>query len=294
MPRPIEPLVFIGMPIWNCEATLRISLESIIRQEYINWKLFISDNHSTDNSFQIARDFSKLDHRITLFRQEENIGPERNFLHVLENSEGDFFKFQASDDVLSPDYLTECIALLELNKRAVGACVIDGWDWEFESNSQLNTFSLAGKQNQRFSALRENCWRSNGVFYGVYRRLDFLEAAKHLNSRVKLLNPDWLVLARLIKVGEIVRSKKGHLILGSKGVSNSDSLHWWKQLDTAKQKLLPYRFFITLLAEGTQRITHRSRFVIYLWVFGMYVNHYKGVLMVLIGAHSGLKKNLSR
>lgn len=283
-------MIFIGMPIWNCEETIRRAIESIINQEHTNWILYISDNHSSDKSFEIAGQYSKVDDRIILFRQEENIGPERNFLHVLENSVGEFFKFHASDDWLSPDYLGECISRLEAFNGAMGVCTIDGWDWEYENRSHLNYFSLEGKQNERFSSLRKNCWRSNGVFYGVFRRKEFMEAARFLKSDVKFLNPDWIVLARLIKLGDVLRTQKGDLVLGSKGASNSDSLHWWKQLETIKQKLLPYRHFVTLISEGNQRITYRSRAEIYLWVFEMYVNHYKGLLSILSGAHQGLKK----
>ena len=285
-----DSMIFIGMPIWNCEKTIRRAIESVLSQKHTNWILYISDNYSSDKTFEIAREYSKLDERIILFRQEENIGPERNFLHVLENSAGEFFKFHASDDWLGPDYLGECISRLDKFNEAVGVCTIDGWDWEYENGFQLNYFSLEGKQSERFSLLRKNCWRSNGLFYGVFRRKEFMEAAKFLKDECKFLNPDWIILARLIKLGDVLRTQKGDLVLGSKGASNSDPLYWWKQLHTTTQKLLPYRNFVTLISEGKQRITYRSRAEIYLWVFEMYVNHYKGLLSVLIRARPRYKK----
>lgn len=285
-----DSMIFIGMPIWNCETTIRRAIESVLSQVHKNWILFISDNHSSDKSFEIASEYSKLDDRIILFRQEVNIGPERNFLYVLENSVGEFFKFHASDDWLSPDYLSECISGLDRFDTAVGVCSIDGWDWEYENGFQLNCFTLEGKQSERFSLLRKNCWRSNGVFYGVFRRKEFMDAARFLNGEFNFLNPDWIVLAKLIKSGDVLRTQKGDLVLGSKGASNSDPLHWWKQLNSIRQKLLPYRNFITLISEGEQKITFRSRLEIYLWVFEMYINHYKGLLSVLIRGHTRYKK----
>lgn len=276
----IEPIVFIGMPIWNCEETLEKAIQSVVNQEYKNWRLFISDNFSTDSSWSLALRYSQLDSRVTVIQQSVNIGAEKNFCFVLEKSYGDFFKFHASDDVLSPDYLSECVISLIKSDLAVGACTTDGWDWEFAINSKLNSFSLSGPQFQRFYGLRKNCWKSNGIFYGVYRRKDFLCAALPILQKESQLAPDWLILARLVKVGEIVRTLKGHLILGSNGISSSDPFHWWNQLTSFSRKLFPYKDFVFNIRKGDYVVTFRSQIQITAWVLHLYYNHYKGLISI--------------
>ena len=54
MKKQFNPTVFIGMPVFNSETTIRKTLESIVSQDYDEWKLFISDNSSSDMTRKIC------------------------------------------------------------------------------------------------------------------------------------------------------------------------------------------------------------------------------------------------
>ena len=64
MPIGDKPLVSIGMPIYNGADFLRCALESLLAQDYDNFELIISDNHSTDSTREICLDYLARDNRI--------------------------------------------------------------------------------------------------------------------------------------------------------------------------------------------------------------------------------------
>ncbi len=47
--------VSVIMGIYNCERTLKYSIQSIINQTYNDWELIMCDDCSTDNTYEIAK-----------------------------------------------------------------------------------------------------------------------------------------------------------------------------------------------------------------------------------------------
>lgn len=125
-----NPEVSIGLPVYNGEKFLAEAIESILGQTFTDFELIISDNASTDRTEEIARSYAAIDRRIRFVRQEANRGASKNFSLVFELARGEYFKWAAYDDVLMPDFLTECVALLDNDPSAVLACsrtsLIDG------------------------------------------------------------------------------------------------------------------------------------------------------------------------
>ncbi len=116
-----NPIITIGMPLYNGENSLKQRLESIINQSSSNFKLIISDNGSTDKSQEICEEMSKKDKRIIYFRQEENKGVHWNFIFVLKKATTKYFVWAAADDIWSPDFLEKNINVLENNENIVGS-----------------------------------------------------------------------------------------------------------------------------------------------------------------------------
>lgn len=111
--------ITIGLPVYNGEKFIRESIESILEQTYQNWKMVISDNASTDGTFSICEQYEKQDPRVSVIKQETNIGIARNRNTLLRRADTPYFKWQDSDDVCAPTFLEECIKELEQDKDAV-------------------------------------------------------------------------------------------------------------------------------------------------------------------------------
>jgi len=102
---PKEPKVICIMPCYNAKETLAQAIESVINQRYINWRLIIVDDASTDNSVKIAKKYLK-DSRVTLLQNKTNRGcyySRNRALHYVKDKEWDWFTVHDSDDTSHPD-----------------------------------------------------------------------------------------------------------------------------------------------------------------------------------------------
>ncbi|MDJ0674899.1 MAG: glycosyltransferase [Calothrix sp. MO_167.B42] len=108
-----DPLLSIGMPVYNGANFIREALDSILSQTFENFELIISDNASTDATEKICREYVARDSRIHYYRSEQNLGAAWNFNRVFELSSGKYFKWAAHDDVLAPNFLLRCVEVLE-------------------------------------------------------------------------------------------------------------------------------------------------------------------------------------
>jgi glycosyltransferase involved in cell wall biosynthesis len=94
-------------------------LESLSSQTFQDFEILISDNASNDLTADICRDFERRDRRIHYCCNERNLGAVANFNRVFEMSTAPLFKWAAHDDLYHPDYLGECVKLLDANADVV-------------------------------------------------------------------------------------------------------------------------------------------------------------------------------
>ena len=95
----------IGLGIYNEEKLISRMLDSIMQQTHSNFRLIISDDCSTDQTYSICQKYTINDHRIELYKQEDNIGVSNNLAFLFNKSKNNFFIYLAGDDYLSKDYL---------------------------------------------------------------------------------------------------------------------------------------------------------------------------------------------
>jgi len=117
-----EPLVTIGVPVYNGAAMLRDMLDSLAGQTFARFRVVICDNASTDATAEIAQEFAARDPRFVYHRNPENIGAAPNFNRVWELDHATrYYKWAAHDDIYAPTYLERCVAVLEADPDVVVA-----------------------------------------------------------------------------------------------------------------------------------------------------------------------------
>lgn len=117
-----EPLVTIGVPVYNGAAMLGEMLASLEAQTFRRFKVVICDNASTDATPEIARAFCARDPRFTYHRNPENIGAAPNFNRAWEIDHATrYYKWAAHDDLYAPTYLERCVQALEAEPDVVAA-----------------------------------------------------------------------------------------------------------------------------------------------------------------------------
>jgi glycosyltransferase involved in cell wall biosynthesis len=114
-----NPVVSIGLPVFNGEPFLSETLDSILGQSFTDFELLISDNASTDGTEEICRTNAKSDKRIRYFRNQQNVGAAENYNRVFHLASGKYFKWAAHDDICAPTFLSKCVSVLEENPEII-------------------------------------------------------------------------------------------------------------------------------------------------------------------------------
>ena len=108
-----KPLVSVIMPVYNAEEFLDRSISSVINQTYDNLEILLIDDCSTDNSYNILKEYAKKDKRIKVFHNQENqhVSETRNV--GIRNSTGKYLYFIDSDDFIDNDYIEHLVNTAE-------------------------------------------------------------------------------------------------------------------------------------------------------------------------------------
>lgn len=107
-----EALVSILIPVYNRQDIIIDSLKSASNQTYKNIEIIVVDNCSTDDTLKICNEYAKVDERVKVYKNDENIGPVKNWIKCVENSNGEYVKILWSDDWMDNDYIEECLKLM--------------------------------------------------------------------------------------------------------------------------------------------------------------------------------------
>lgn len=108
-----KPKVTLAMPVYNGSNYIRDALDSILAQSFEDFELIVTDNASSDDTCAIVREYAARDSRIELIRNPRNIGASANYNLGYEHGRGQYLKWCAHDDTLSPNFLEECVRALD-------------------------------------------------------------------------------------------------------------------------------------------------------------------------------------
>jgi len=112
------PLVSVVMTVYNTEAFLPASIESILNQTLNDFEFIIVDDGSTDNSLTIINNYAKSDDRITVL-QQKNQGISRAANAGIHIATGTFIARMDSDDISRSDRLEKQSEFLCNNPKVV-------------------------------------------------------------------------------------------------------------------------------------------------------------------------------
>ena len=169
--RKESPEISIGLPVYNGEKYIKYAIDSVLKQNFSNFELIISDNASNDGTAKICSEYAKNDCRIKYIRQEKNIGAIPNFKFVLDKASGRYFKWLAHDDYIeSVNYLS---VMLDQLDSGYDYC-FSGVDVVFENNNkkQIRTDVMNDflKCRDIYSFSLQTVYICAYQFYGVFKR----------------------------------------------------------------------------------------------------------------------------
>lgn len=238
--RSDNPLVSIGMPLYNSERTVVKAIQSIISQDYKNIELIISDNASSDETEKICRSFAEKDSRIKYFRNKLNIGPLFNFQFVLNESRGDYFMWAAGDDIRTLGFISNNLKILLHHPHIVASSSPNIMGWDYSPDSRIIQFSLLGDKKSRFKEFFKNAGDSHALFYSLMRS----EVIKRYPFPKKdFWAFDWHVVLFLASCGEINRTNAELTMFGANGISSNQKSAYKSVGVNGLARILPFLIF---------------------------------------------------
>lgn len=140
--------VDIAMATYNGEKYISEQIDSIINQSYQDWRLYISDDGSTDNTVKIIKTFVSRDDRIILINTERQGGVIPNFNKALEHTSAGFIALADQDDIWPVDRLE--ILVNEISKNN-------------ETNQPQLIFTDLTLVDEDGKTIAESFYRENGI-----------------------------------------------------------------------------------------------------------------------------------
>lgn len=123
-PNSTLPQVLVMMATYNGSNVVEKQVSTILSQEGVEITLRVSDDQSTDGTFDILDNLSKMDSRIKISRNTQNVGVAENFMQMLyedATKSFEYFAFSDQDDIWEPKKIIAAINQIRLvDKSADG------------------------------------------------------------------------------------------------------------------------------------------------------------------------------
>lgn len=158
-------LVSIIMPAYNSARYISEAIESILRQTMPDWELWVVDDHSTDNTTEIVRQYTERDSRIHMLSTPVNQGSgvARNL--GIQAAQGRYIAFLDSDDWWYPHKLELQINWMRENNYEF-TCTY----YEDATSSLEPRLLVTPPQKQNFKQMSLGCLAGTpGIIYDTER-----------------------------------------------------------------------------------------------------------------------------
>lgn len=192
------PRVSVLMPTYNREPLLSRAIASVRAQTFTDWELVVTDDASTDGTWQVLTDWAAKDARIKPLRNATNQYPDISKIlnDGLARAQGEYIARLDDDDYwIDEEKLAKQVAYLDAHPECVvvgtGVVVVDG----------------AGKERYRYlkpetdGAIRESALSANPFTHSavVYRKAAALAEGGYERQYAE----DWTLWLAMGKKGSL-------------------------------------------------------------------------------------------
>ena len=120
--------ITVVMSVKNGEKYLAESINSILEQTFKDFEFIIVDNHSSDNSLKIIREYAEIDSRITIVERKIQGNYTDGRTAGIDLVKTEWFALMDADDISLPERLKTQINFT--NKLLLDTGANDSFGWE--------------------------------------------------------------------------------------------------------------------------------------------------------------------
>lgn len=138
------PSVCIAILVYNTNPNmLQTCLNSVLGQDYNNFKVLVIDDHSTSCETLSILELYGKNKKISIIRNPTNLGIHKSRTLAIELASSDYFSFVDHDDVIPPNYISilvdACCQCKNNNTIAKGRYFVFKERWEFKKTEKIRT-----------------------------------------------------------------------------------------------------------------------------------------------------------
>lgn len=115
------PLVTFALLAYNQENFVKDAIEGALNQNYKNLEIIISDDKSSDKTFEIIQNAARNyvgPHSITINRNDINFGLTSHFNKILSMAKGEIVVIGAGDDISLPARVADTVEIFKSSNEA--------------------------------------------------------------------------------------------------------------------------------------------------------------------------------
>jgi len=201
-----NPIIGIGLPVYQNEKFLAAALDSILAQSYSDFVIYLSEDQSDDNTADICRQYAAMDSRIKYSQNESNLGEIGNYQRVLDLADTEYFMFARGHEILPKNLLADCIEVLENDKEVILAFAKTVWIDEQGKrlmDKHLPHFDTRGCDVAARCALA--FWGKYEAFYGLTRTATM----KSIKALEPIVATDLIMLFEMSLLGSFANINAG-------------------------------------------------------------------------------------
>ena len=210
-------LISILMPVKNTAQFLKECLDSILNQTETNWELIAINDHSTDDSFTILKEYSKKDNRIKVYSNISE-GIINALRMAYSKSEGELITRMDSDDIMASNKLSVLKSnLLKSGNGHIGIGLV-----KYFSENKL------GEGFKKYESWLNELTKEGNNFDGIYKECS-------------IPSPCWMVFKEDLDLCEAFQPNRypedydlafRFYLQGLKPIVCNTILHYWRDYST--------------------------------------------------------------
>jgi glycosyltransferase involved in cell wall biosynthesis len=175
----------IGINIWNVEKTIEKLLNSIIKQTYKNFTIYILDNQSTDRSIKIINTIkkrTKVQINLIIDKKKRDIPSAQKILVKKFLTKHKYSMIANDDDLYHPEFIKTCIQIIKTKnvEMAYTSCrlLYNNKIIKFKNSPEYNL-----KNGKFLNTINYLLYRNIvPIFFGIYKTKSLVYSFKFYNS----------------------------------------------------------------------------------------------------------------
>lgn len=219
----------IIIPAYNVEKFFTDCLSSVHAQSFFDWEAIIIDDGSTDQTANIADEWTEKDARFQVIHQS-NQGPSSARNIALRHAQGNYVLFLDGDDTLKPYALEYLYEIISKHTPDIVAFSSELWWWEESRTSANEAFNPVsewvfpngqaylddfvkrrkwGPSAVCFYAWRRQLIKESGVVFpqGIFHEDDYFVPVMLLNALNKVVTTLSVLYSYRMRSGSIVHAE---------------------------------------------------------------------------------------